>query len=269
VPRKYFSSKIIKLFIISAICFLLVFWNPKGIFDPVRIIFLEVAYPFQKSFYMLGRGVDETFSFLGSIGEMKSDNERLIRENDSLVSEVVSLQEAKKENEMLREQLKLAPRDKFDLEPCFVIGQDPQGLGSWLMIGKGGSDGIRTGMPVIVSNGILVGKVDEVGPDSSKVRLLTDSESAVNVNDLETSARGLIKGTYGLGLIMDMVAQTDALNEGDTVITSGLGGEVPKGLLIGRIQEIKASPDKLFQQAIVIPRIRYQKLDLVFAVKNQ
>jgi len=181
---------------------------------------------------------------------------------------VASLQEAKRENDVLREQLDLAPRDKFDLEPCFVIGQDPQGSGSWLMVGKGSSDGIRTDMPVIVSNGILVGKVDEVGPDSSRVRLLTGSESVVNVSDLETSARGLIKGTYGLGLVMDMVAQADALNEGDTVITSGLGGEVPKGLLVGRIQEVKASPDKLFQQAIVIPRIRYQKLDLVFVIKN-
>jgi len=269
MPSKYFSSKSIKFIAVSVICFVLIFLNPKGIFSPIRLIFLEIAYPFQKSFYILSRGVDETFSFFGSIGEMRSDNERLIRENNSLASEIATLQEAKKENENLREQLNLIPRDRFDLEPCFVIGQDPQGLGSWIMIGKGSSDGIQIGMPVIVSNGILVGKVDEVGLDSSKVRLLTDPASAVNVNDLETSARGLIKGTYGLGLIMDMVAQADALNEGDTIITSGLGGEAPKGLLIGRVQEVKVSPDKLFQQAVVIPRIRYQKLDIVFVIKNQ
>jgi rod shape-determining protein MreC len=89
------------------------------------------------------------------------------------------------------------------------------------------------------------------------------------VADLETGARGLIKGAYGLGMMMDMVAQSDALNAGDTVITSGLGGEVPRGLLVGKIQEIKISPDKLFQQAIVVPRIKYQKLDVVFVIKNQ
>lgn len=269
MSKKYFSSKIIKFLIVAVVCFLLIFFNPKGIFNPVRLVFLEIAYPFQKSSYMLSRNIDEIFSFFGSIGEMRSDNERLIRENDFLVSEVASLQEAKRENETLREQLDLAPRSKFELEPCFVIGQDPQGLGSWMMIGKGSSDGIRTDMPVIVSNGILVGKVAETGPDSSRVRLLTDSESAVNVSDLETGARGLVKGTYGLGLIMDMVAQTDALNGGDAVITSGLGGEIPKGLLIGKIQEIKTTSDKLFQQAIVMPRVRYHKLDVVFVIKNQ
>lgn len=269
MPKKYLSSKLIKFIIILAICFLLIFLNPKGIFNPVRTVFLEVAYPFQKTFYMVGRSIDETFSFFGSIGAMRQDNENLIRENDSLAAEVASLQESKKENDTLREQLNLVPRDRFSLDSCFVIGQDPQGSGSWITIGKGSSDGIQPGMPVIVSNGILVGKVDDVGPDSARVKLLTDSISAVNVADLETGARGLIKGAYGLGMIMDMVAQSDTLNTGDTVITSGLGGEIPRGLLVGKIQEIKISPDKLFQQAVVVPRIKYQKLDIVFVIKNQ
>ncbi|MDO8241020.1 MAG: rod shape-determining protein MreC [Candidatus Moranbacteria bacterium] len=268
MSNKYLSPKSIKFIAVTAVCFGLVFLNPKGFFNPVRMVFLEIAYPFQKTFYILGQNTDEFFSFFGSIGSMRTENEKLIRENNLLVSEVASLQEMKKENESLREQLNLVPRDKFDLEPSFVIGQDPQNLGSWLMIGKGSSDGIRAGMSVIVSEGILIGKIEEVYPDSSRVVLLTDSSSVINANDLETGARGLIKGTYGLGMVLDMVAQVDSLNEGDTIITSGLGGEVPKGLLIGKIQEIRMSADKLFQQAIVIPRVRYQKLDIVFVVKK-
>ena len=217
---------------------------------------------------MVSRNISESSFFLSSIGTMREENEKLLRENNALLAEVAGLQEAKKENDILREQLDLLPRDKFELEPSFVIGQDPQGLGSWLIIGKGSSDGISSGMPVIVSEGILVGKIDEVGPDSSRVNLLTNATSAVNASDLETGAKGLLKGTYGLGIVMDMVSQSDILNEGDTVITSGLGGELPRGLLIGKIQEVKVSPDKLFQQAIIMPRIRYQKLDIVFVVKN-
>lgn len=246
---------------------MLILINPKGLFNPVRTIFSEIAYPFQKTFSIVGRSLDESFAFMGSIGAMKTENEKLIRENNSLVSEIASLQEAKKENDTLREQLNLAPKDKFDLEAAFVIGQDPQSLGSWIMIGKGSADGIKPGMPVIVSDGILVGKVDEISPNSSKVSLLTDSGNAVNVSDLETGAKGLIKGAYGLGMMMDMVAQADVLNQGDTVITSGLGGDIPRGLLVGTIQEVKISSDKLFQQAIVIPRVRYQKLDIVFVIK--
>jgi rod shape-determining protein MreC len=268
MQKGFFSSKVIKFIIVSAICFLLIFFNPSGIFNPARKIFLEIAYPFQKAFYLVGRSISETAFFLSSIGTMKDDNEKLLRENNALSVEVASLQEARRENDVLREQLDLLPKDKFDLEPSFVIGHDPQNLGSWIIIGKGSSDGIRAGMPVIVSDGILVGKVEEVGWDFSKVNLLTNAASAVNGSDLETGAKGLIKGTYGLGIIMDMVSQGDVLNEKDTIITSGLGNEFPRGLLIGRIQEVRVSPDKLFQQAIIIPRIRYQKLDIVFVIKK-
>lgn len=268
MPKKYLSSKVIKFFVVSAICLLLIFLNPRGLFNPIRAVFLEIAYPFQKTFYVVGRNLTEVFSFLGSIGAMKTENEKLVRENNSLASEVASLQETKKENETLREQLNLVPKDKFNLEPSFVIGQDPQSFGSWLVIDKGSSDGVETGMSVVVSDGILVGKIDEVGSNSSKVSLLTDSSSAVNVSDLETGAKGLIKGAYGLGLSMDMVAQADALNEGDTVITSGLDGKTPRGLLVGKVQEIRVSPDKLFQQAIIMPRVRYQNLSVVFIIKK-
>lgn len=268
MPKKYLSSKLIKFILVSAVCFVLIFLNPKGLFNPVKIVFLKMAYPFQKTFYMTSRSIDETLSFLGSIGKMRKDNENLIKENNYLNSQVASLRETKRENDLLREQLDLIPRGVFELDACFVIGQDPQGSGSWIVVSKGSSSGIMSGMPVIVSNGILIGRVEEVYADSSRVKLLTDSMSAVNVADLETGARGLVKGAYGLGMTMDMVAQTDTLNIGDTVITSGLGREVPRGLLIGKIQEIKLSPDKLFQQAVVVPRIKYQKLDVVFVIKN-
>jgi len=267
MPKK-FSPKIIKFFFVSVICFLLIFLNPKGIFSPVRKVFLEIAYPFQKTFYILGRNIDETFSFFGSIGNMRQENERLTIETNSLAAQVASLQEERKENENFREQLRLAPQNKFDLEASFVIGQDPQNLGSWIMIGKGSVDGIQPGMSVIVSDGILIGRVSETNIHSAKVSLLTDSSNTVNVSDLETGARGIIKGAYGLGMMMDMVAQADVLNNGDTIVTSGLGGDVPRGLLVGKIQEVKASPDKLFQQAIIIPRVRYQKLDMVFVIKK-
>lgn len=268
MQRSFLSPKIIKFVIVSAICFLLIFLNPKGIFDPVRGVFLAAAYPFQKTFYLLSRNISEFFSFLSSISSMRDENERLIKENNALIAEVVNLRELKNENDVFRKQLELVPKDKFDLESSLVIGQDPQGLGNWIVIDKGSADGVSSGMPVIVSDGILIGKISEVNSGSSKINLLTDSNSAVNVSDLETDARGLVRGAFGLGLLLDMVAQTDILNKGDAIVTSGLGGEFPKGLLIGNVQEVRDSPDKLFQQAIIAPRVKYQSLELVFIIKN-
>jgi rod shape-determining protein MreC len=268
MSQKFFTSKLIKLIAVVGICLLLVFLNPHSLFNPIRAFLYTIAYPFQKTFYLLSDKTENTYDFLKSIGELKNENQRLEKENDSLAAENADLATEKKENETLRDQLGLVPRDKYNLESSYVIGQDPQKLGSWLMIDKGSANGIEVNMPVIVSDGILIGKVQEVYPTSSKVSLLTDSSSSINALDLETSSKGIIRGEYGLGIVLDMVEQTDVINNGDTVVTSGLGSDVPKGLLIGKIQETGNSQDKLFQQALITPRVKYSKLDVVFVIKK-
>lgn len=251
----------------ATICLLLIFLNPRGAFNPIQKFFLRVAYPIQKTFYILGRKTSDSLVFLGSIRNLRVENEKLIRENHSLAAEMANFKSEQKENAMLREQLSLAPKKDFNLEASFVIGQDPQRLGSWLLIDKGNDKGIKVGMPVIAFEGILIGKISEVNLNSSKVDLLSFFGSAVNAIDVETNARGVVKGEYGLGIIMDMISQSESLNEGDIIVTSGLGSDMPKGLLIGKIQEIRQTGDKLFQQAIVMPRVKYSKLDMVFVVK--
>jgi rod shape-determining protein MreC len=164
--------------------------------------------------------------------------------------------------------LGLIPSKKFELEASFVIGQNPQKLGSWILIDKGENAGIKVGMPVIVSQGILIGKVEEVYQNVAKIILLTDSESVINVRDSETEAKGVVMGKFGLGLVLEMVSQDDILNAGDSIITSGLGGDLPKGLLIGKIQDPKVSLDRIFQGAIVVAPVKYSNLDVVFVIKN-
>ena len=86
--------------------------------------------------------------------------------------------------------------------------------------------------------------------------------------DLQTGAKGIVRGEYGLGLVLDMVSQTDLLNVGDDVVTSGLGSDISKGLLIGKIKELQVSSDKLFQGALISPRVKYANLDTIFIIKN-
>lgn len=268
MPKRYLTGNIIKFMAVAIISLLLIFLNPRGLFNPVRGVFLEIAYPFQKTFYLLSRSVMGTGEFLGSIGSLKKDNEDLLRENNDLAAQIAQLNDVKNENASLRDQLKLLPTQKFDLAAAFVIGQDPQRLDSWIMIDKGSADGIKLDMPAIVYDSILVGKVTDVTAHSAQITLLSDSTSTINVVDSETQSKGILQGEYGLGVVMNMVSQQDALNNGDTVITSGLGSDIPRGLLIGKIQQIGLSDDKLFQQAIVAPRIKYSKLDTVFVIKN-
>lgn len=269
MPKKFIFSKTSKILFVLAVLLALVFLNPKNIFSPFRTALLWVSGPFQRAASSLGRTMADSVYFLGSISEIRQENERLIRENDSLVSRVASLASQRNENENLRKELGLAPWEKFELETAFITLQGDQKTGNWLEIDKGSADGIGEGMPVIVSEGILIGKIGSVSRNTSRIMLLLDPGSFVNAADLDTGSKGIVRGEFGLGIVMDLVDQGDPLNQGDLVATSGLGGGIPKGLLIGRIQEIKISDDKLFQQALLVPRVRYSELETVFVIKGQ
>ncbi len=263
----FFSKRKTKIILTAIFLLAIVLIFPSRFLDPARSLIFSISNPFQKGFYSASSGTRAFFSFLGSISDLKNENKELIKRNKELESQIASLGSAEKENEELRKQLELAPREKFDLEAVQITGKDSQGESSWIMIGKGKNAGIEKGMPVIVSQGILVGKVVEVYPTSARVDLLFSSGLAVNAQDTQTGAQGVVNGRYGLGIVLEMVEQNDVLNEGDTVVTSGLGSDIPKGLLIGRISHIEVSSDKLFQNAVLIPQVRYSDLGLVFVVK--
>lgn len=255
--------------IMAAVFGLLVFLNPSGIMNPFRNILQGVLLPFQKVAYSFSIAAEDVRDFLGSVGQLKHQNEDLLKQNQELLSKVAKLDDLENENATLREQLNLAPRDKFDLVAASVVGQDPNGLGNWLEIDKGSSDGIVEGTPIVVSKGILIGRAQNVSAHFSQVMLLTNPKSVVNVMSAETGAKGVIKGEYGLGILFDMILQTDAVQVTNNVITSGVGGDMPRGLLVGTVQEVHPSDDHLFQQAVVTAPLQISKLDVVFAIKGE
>lgn len=246
----------------------LIFISARGADNPLKGFLLRIESPFLKTFRIFSGGTEGFFHFLGSIGELKSENEKLLQGNRELLAKNALLKDIESENKLLRQELGLLPRKNYDLEASFVIAQDPQGLGNYLIIDKGDKNGLKTGMPIVISNGVLVGKITEVFPTNAKVALISDKNSAVNAEIEDSGARGIARGVYGLGLMMDMISQSEVVKEGDTVITSGLGGDMPRGLYVGKIKEAGQSADKLFQQASIISPVDFSSLRVVFAVKG-
>jgi len=264
----FFSRRNLKYLSIAGVLIIVVFVSLRSANNPARGFILNVSSPFLKTFRIFSGGVSGFFEFMGSIGDLKSENEKLVGNNQRMLAENNRLKDAEKENQSLREQLKLAPRKDFDLEASFVTAQDPQGLGSYFFIDKGENFGIKNGMAAIVSNGILIGQVTESYSNSAKVTLITDPSSTINAEVQESAAKGIVNGEYGLGLKMSMISQTEVLSEGDTVIASGLGGKIPRGLTIGKIGQISQSSDKLFQVASVVPAALATDLRTVFIIKK-
>jgi rod shape-determining protein MreC len=266
--NKFFSLKLFKIILITIVFGLLIFLNPYYIFNPIRSVIFVVASPFEKIAYSLSTKISGIGNFLSSIGQLSAENEKLLKDNQILSIENVKLQNVENENNQLREQLGMLPKNKFELVPASVIGVDTKGIGSWIEIDKGSKDGLSEGMAVIVSKGILIGKVQAVGISTAQIQLITNPKSTINVMTSKNGSMGIVKGEYGLGMILDMVLQSDQLNVGDSLVTSGIGGNLPKGLYVGTLQEVHPSDDHLFQQATVVSPAQISKLQFVFVIKK-
>jgi rod shape-determining protein MreC len=143
-----------------------------------------------------------------------------------------------------------------------VIGWDISNFVRVLTINKGERDGILPGMPVETERG-LVGRVVQVGPHSALVQLLTDSGSSVNARLGASRATGVVQGQLGSTLMMKWIEQDIAISENELVMTSGLGGNFPPDLVIGRVVKVEQSTSELFQVADVRPAADLEQLEIV------
>lgn len=267
--KNFSSRKLFKVLLVVAAFALLAYFNPKNFFDPFRFFLEKASYPFKKISYSFSQKSRAWTEFVFLIGSIKNENTNLRKENLELSSENARLHDIERENGFLREQLEILPRGRFDLQPAWIISQDPQGLGGNLEIDKGSDQGIREGMPVIVSKGIIIGKIEKVFTDKSVVMLLTNPKSVLNVSIAQSGAKGLVRGEYGLGIVVDSILQTESVSVGNEVVTSGSSSEMPKGLLVGYVQDIRPSPDHLFNQAVAESPVKVSVLEAVFVIKGE
>lgn len=217
-----------------------------------------------------GRGLNSTkdfFAVLATISKLARENAELNQKIDELSFENARLQSAKSENITLRRALNFVEQQDYESVPAEVVAMDPTGFSQTLLIDKGDADGVGLGQAIIVSPGLLVGRITKTYRNTAEVTLITDPGMTINGEVTDSGARGLVKGEHGISLILDLVTQNEVIKSGDRIITSGLSGDFPRGFLIGEINSIKTSSSELFQQAFVSPVADLKNLRFVFVVK--
>ena len=246
---------------------LLVVLGSIGWLKPVKSTLDYAGGPFAKLFNGAGSTINGWWEIAGSAGSLAHENQRLKDENASLRQQISQNTEIKAQNAELRRQLNVGGLPPDTLIAAEVIGYQPDNFRQFITIARGRKDGLQKGMAV-VSQGALVGTVDEVGATTSKVFLLIDPNFRVTALDQDAPDRptGTIRGQLGSGLIMDKIAQNQNVSVGDTVITSGVGSEIPKGLIIGRIQTVSKQDNGVFQSAQVTTNIAFNRLEIVYVV---
>jgi rod shape-determining protein MreC len=179
----------------------------------------------------------------------------------------VALEELRLENSRLRSLLAFPAPGGFRTIPCSVIGLVAEPFGASLTIDRGRSAGLSGGEAVVSVDG-LVGRVVEVSGGTSRVRMVNHYEAPVGVRVQRNRVAGVMEWDPSAGrLSMRNVPATEEVAEGDTLVTSGLGGVYPEGLYVGRVAAVHLDPMGIVHDIAVTPGARFHRLEELFVLK--
>ncbi len=202
------------------------------------------------------------------IVSLRSRNAELEAQVSQLQAQLIELQQRVNETEVLAALVDFSRANpESSYKAASVIGRDPSPFLHYVIISRGSNDGIRRGMPVVTNQG-LVGRIDAVIADAARVQLITDPASSVNVylRDAETSA--ILAGSVTGDVSLNLISQNAAVQAGDLILTSGLGGGYPTDLIIGKVVTLRSLEFELFQQATVQPAVDFSRLEIVLVITN-
>jgi rod shape-determining protein MreC len=242
-----------------------------GLLEPV----LGTTLAARQGVETIAEGVSDPATYRARIAQLQA-------QVDSMTLDNVRLRELETENAALRQQLgyRQANTD-YDLlgagvlqrllqpspDLARIVGVDPSNLVRFIIVDQGSAEQVKLGMPVITPQG-LVGRVTETGTHWAKVLLILDPSSSVNSVVQSTRATGVVQGDVNGNLIIKYVPQGEAIKAGDKILTSGLGGNFPKRLLVGQVTEVRKRDIDLFQEASIQPSVDFARLEYVLIMKK-
>lgn len=232
----------------------------------VKNFFYLISSPVQKTLWRTGENVSDFFETIFKIKNIKEENKELKLKTQELLTENNSLKEMEKENKFLREALEIGLEKEFKLILSEVISKDISQ--DTLLINKGSEDGVLKGFPVITEQKVLIGKINEVYKNFSKIMLISNKESSFDAKISDKDIKGLVKGDGNFSILFDLIPKDKEIFKGDIIVTGTLETVFPKGLLIGEIKEIKKSDIEPFQQAKIKPAFNVKEIENLFIITN-
>lgn len=216
-----------------------------------------VVTPLQQLSSNVSYAVSDAFDPLLRANDYKDENEALREEIRTLRQQLVDYEKVKKENEQYRQYLEMKEENKdFQFELAAVIGRSPDARFYSFTVDKGTVDGVALRDPVVTADG-LVGYISEVGPTYSTVITILDPTLHVGASDARTRDTGIVIGTVALSAEgkckLSYIDRESAVARGDIIVTSGVGGVFPKGLMIGTVEEVQVESHGMSLYAVIEP----------------
>jgi rod shape-determining protein MreC len=234
----------------------------------VKKLVLEAAAPVQKFFNASIEGVENAWVRYIHLVGLEEDNQNLKNKIAGLQAELILYKEGYQEAQRLKKLLSLQEDHQYNFTAARVIGKEQAALSKTLWINKGSAHGLTSGMPVLVPPG-LIGRLTDVSWHSSKVLLLIDENSNVDVLIQRTRVQGIVRGAGSHGCVVRYISKIQDVKEGDVVVTSGMSNIFPKGLLIGTVSHVDRMDVGLFLQIRVAPFADFATLEEVLVLADR
>lgn len=247
---------------------LMTVWFREGQGGPVHRVRLgiqTVTAPIGAAGEFVTRPLRGFFSWASDLGVSRSELEALRSQNEQLRALNSQLEEAKMEDDRLRALVGLAQAAKVKSLGAQVIGRPVDSWEGVITVDRGSADGVAPFMPVMGPAGLL-GETVDVTSHAARVRLITDQSSGVAAMLQQSRATGIVRGSLEGNLTLDFISKETTVRPGDVVVTSGLGGVYPKGLIIGNVTAVHRTPSDLYPRIDVSPSARLGGIEEVLVL---
>ncbi|MDB5102018.1 MAG: rod shape-determining protein MreC [Cyanobacteria bacterium RYN_339] len=225
------------------------------------LVLTELFSPVQSAVQAVTNAFSGGVERVQNLKTLQEENDRLKRRIDDLEQTLDGRDEQGRENERLRDLLKLqVPPAAQPLIVARVVGRNPDNWYQRVIIDKGSDQGLKVDSAVADRRG-LIGRVITVSPHTAMVTLVTDPTFGVSVLNTRTRSAGVIMGQGDQWPTLRYLDQPEKWKVGDRLITSGLGGTFPKGLSIGKIVKIRSASDMFYPELRVQPNVPLDKIE--------
>lgn len=234
-----------------------------GRFGTPHQLTLEFIGPVQSAVTRVVAGVTALKDDYIALWNVRADNKRLQALVDKYLKELGEYREGYSTNLYLEELL--AFKDKLSFQPMAarVVGKEPAYWYQTIVVDRGRKDDVLEGMIVLAPSGV-VGQVIHTSEHYSKVLLANAPSSAIDAMIQKNRIRGILKGAGEQGYVLNYVLKNADVEEGDYIVTAGIGGIFPAGIPLGRVSKIHKKKRGMFQEIEVQPHVDFQKLEFVF-----
>lgn len=242
--------------------------------SPLENLTGMIVSPFRAGYTAVANWFNDLQNYYKDTTDLQAENAALRQQIAKMEETIRQAKADVEENAKLRELLNLTKqrRDLTDFEACMVTEHAVTNWTSSLTLNKGTSLGVEAGDCVIDECGNLVGVVSQAGTNWSTVLTLVDTDTSLGAQVFRTKDLGVAQGDFSLmgenRLRLEYLPADRPPLAGDVVVTSGLGGYYPSGLVIGSVEEVQVDDSGAASYAILAPAADLDALTEVFVIKS-